>query len=157
MFDKHLTSFHSILWNTGFQRLMDSSALEVYAQTNNNAHTGDEYMLKKQRTDASEVTNLWLMGISCSKDMFVWVWELHTFLRTLVKLPVWWIKCNIQTLREVAGGSPQNFGTFFTLLPRGMTGKENAIKCPTHFEKWDIHLSHYSKMFMSKILSRPFE
>ena len=50
---------------------MDSSALEVYAQTNNDAHTGDEYMLKKQRTDASEVTNLWLMGISCSKDMFV--------------------------------------------------------------------------------------
>ena len=105
IFDKHLTSFHSILWNTGFQRLMDSSALEVYAQTNNNAHTGYEYMLKKQRSDASEVTNLCLMGISCSKDMFVWVWELHTFLRTLVKLPVWWIKCNLQILRLFAGCS----------------------------------------------------
>ncbi len=50
---------------------MDSPALEVYAETNNDAHTGNECMQKKQRTDASEVTNLWLMGISCSKDMFV--------------------------------------------------------------------------------------
>jgi len=57
-------------FNKGFQRFMDSSALEVYAQTNNDAHTGDEYMLKKQRTDASEVTNPWLVRIFCSKDMF---------------------------------------------------------------------------------------
>jgi hypothetical protein len=57
MFDKHLTSFHSIFLNTGFQRLMDSPALEVYAETNNEAHNGNECMQKKQRTDASEVTN----------------------------------------------------------------------------------------------------
>ena len=50
---------------------MDSSALEDSAETNNDAHTGNEYMQKKQRTDASEVTNPWLMAILCSKDMFV--------------------------------------------------------------------------------------
>ena len=50
---------------------MDSPALEVYAETNNDAHTGNEYMHKKQRTDASEVTNPWLMGIFSSKDMFL--------------------------------------------------------------------------------------
>ena len=69
---------------------MDSSALEVYADINNDAHTGNEYMKKKQRTDASEVTNPWLMAILCLKDMFVRVREFHTFLRTLAKLPVWW-------------------------------------------------------------------
>ena len=50
---------------------MDSPALEVYAETNSNVHTGNAYMQKKLRTDASEVTNPWLMGIFCSKDMFV--------------------------------------------------------------------------------------
>ncbi len=49
---------------------MESPALEVYTETNNGAHTGNEYMNKKQRTDASEVTNLFFMGIFCSKDMF---------------------------------------------------------------------------------------
>jgi len=67
---------------------MDSSALEVYAQTNNDAHTGDECIQKEQRTDASEVTNPWLMVIFCSKDMFERVRGLHSFLRTLEKLPV---------------------------------------------------------------------
>ena len=109
MFDKHLTSFHSLLWNTDFQRLMDSSALEIYAQTNNDAHTGDEYMQKKQRTDASEVTNLWLMGISCSKDIIFRVWELHTFSRTLAKLPVWWAVWMTHDLPVVAPWSCQKF------------------------------------------------
>ena len=49
---------------------MDSSALEVSAEVNNDSNTGNEYMQKKQRTDASEVTNPWLMRIFCSKDMF---------------------------------------------------------------------------------------
>ena len=49
---------------------MASPALEVSAEINNDAHTGNEYMKKKQRTDASEVTNSLLMGIFCSKDKF---------------------------------------------------------------------------------------
>jgi hypothetical protein len=49
---------------------MASPALEVSAEINKDAHTGNECMNKKQRTDASEVTNPWLMGIFCSKDMF---------------------------------------------------------------------------------------
>ena len=49
---------------------MDSSALEDSAETNNDAHTGNEYMQKKQRTDASEVANLFFMGIFSSKVMF---------------------------------------------------------------------------------------
>ena len=50
---------------------MDSSALEVYVETKDDALTGNEYMQKKKRTDASKVTNPWLMGIFCSKDMFL--------------------------------------------------------------------------------------
>ena len=51
---------------------MDSSALAVSAETKDDALTGNEYMQKKkQRTDASKVTNPWLMGIFSSKDMFV--------------------------------------------------------------------------------------
>ena len=42
---------------------MDTPALEVSAETNHNAHTGNEYTQKKQRTEASEVTDSWLMGI----------------------------------------------------------------------------------------------
>ena len=49
---------------------MDSPALEVSAEINIDAHNGSEYMKIKQRTDASEVTNSWLMGIFSSKDMF---------------------------------------------------------------------------------------
>ena len=115
IFDKHLTSFHSIFWNTGFQRLMDSSALEDSGETNNDAHTGNEYMQKKQRTDASEVTNPWLMRIFCSENMFDRVWGLHSFLHTLTKLSVWWIECNMNTLRQFAGQLLQNFGTLHTL------------------------------------------
>ena len=48
---------------------MDSPALEVYAETNDDALTGNENMQKKLRTDALEVTNPWLMVIFCSKDM----------------------------------------------------------------------------------------
>jgi hypothetical protein len=44
---------------------MASPALEVSAEINNDAHTGNEYMKKKQRTDASEVTN------PCSWEYFV--------------------------------------------------------------------------------------
>jgi hypothetical protein len=50
---------------------MDSSALAVSAETKDDALTENEYMQKKQRTDASKVTNPWLMGIFCSKDMFL--------------------------------------------------------------------------------------
>ena len=50
---------------------MESSALGVSAETKDDALNGNEYMQKKQRTDASEVTNPWLMAILCSKDMFV--------------------------------------------------------------------------------------
>jgi hypothetical protein len=50
---------------------MDSSALEDSAETNNNAFSGNEYTQKKQRTDASEVTNPWLMRVFFSKDSFV--------------------------------------------------------------------------------------
>jgi len=78
-FDKHLTLFHSIFWNTGFQRLMDSPALGVSAETNDDALTGNENMQKKQRTDALEVTNPWLMGILCSKVMWLGVWGFNTF------------------------------------------------------------------------------
>jgi len=46
-FDKHLISFHAIIWNTGFKWLMDSPELEVSAETNPNAHTGNEYTQKK--------------------------------------------------------------------------------------------------------------
>ena len=66
---------------------MDSSALEDSAETNNDAHTGNEYMQKKQRTDASEVTNPWLMGICCWKDMCVGVVRLYTFLTHSRKAP----------------------------------------------------------------------
>ena len=69
---------------------MQSSALGDSAETKDNALTGNEYMQKKQRTDASKVTNPWLMGIFSSKYMFLRVRELHTFLHTLAKLPVWW-------------------------------------------------------------------
>ena len=88
MFDKQLTSSHSLFWITGFQRLMDSSALEVYSETNHNVQTGNEYTQRKLRTDASDVTNPWLMRIFISKDSFERVWALHTFLCTLAKLPV---------------------------------------------------------------------
>ena len=67
---------------------MDSPALGVSAETKDDALTENEYMQKKLRIDASKVTNPWLMGIFCSKDMFLRVWEMHTFLRTLAKLPV---------------------------------------------------------------------
>ena len=50
---------------------MDSTALEVSAEANNDAHTGNEYMHRKQIIDASKVTNPWLMRIFSSKDMFV--------------------------------------------------------------------------------------
>jgi hypothetical protein len=50
---------------------MDSTALEVNAEAKINARTGNEYTKKKQKTDASEVTNPGLMRIFCSKDMFV--------------------------------------------------------------------------------------
>ena len=102
-FDKHLIWLQSIFWNSGFQRLMESSALGVSAETKDDALNGNEYMQKKQRTDASKVTNPWLMGIFCSKDMFLRVWEMHTFLRTLAKLPVWKIEFKIQTLLQFAG------------------------------------------------------
>ncbi len=81
---------------------MESSALGVSAETKDDALNGNEYMQKKQRTDASKVTNPWLMGIFCSKDMFLRVWEMHTFFRTLAKLPVWKIDFKIQTLPQVA-------------------------------------------------------
>ena len=68
---------------------MDSVALEVFAETDNDAYTGYEYMQKKQRTDAAEVTNPWLMGIFCSKDVCVGVVRVAHFFRTLEKLPVW--------------------------------------------------------------------
>ncbi len=50
---------------------MDSRALEVNGETNNDAHTGNEYTQRKLKTGASEVTNPWLMRIFYSKDMFV--------------------------------------------------------------------------------------
>jgi hypothetical protein len=50
--------------------LMDSSALEVYSETNHNVQTGNEYTQRKLRTDASEVTNPWLLRIFISKDSF---------------------------------------------------------------------------------------
>jgi hypothetical protein len=87
-FDKHLISFQSIFWNLGFERLMHSSALEVSAESKDDALTGNEYMQKKQRTDASKVTNPWLMGLFSSKYMCFGVWELNSFLHTLAKLPV---------------------------------------------------------------------
>jgi len=101
-FDKHLLSFQSIFWNTGFQLLMDSYAFEVPAEIDNDSNTGNEYMKKKQRNDASEVTNPWFMGIFCSKDMFERVEGFTLFLRTREKLPVWWIVCKIQILRQFA-------------------------------------------------------
>ena len=103
-FDKHLISLQTIFSILGFQRLMDSSPLEVSAETKDDALTRNEYIQKKQRTDASKVTNPWLMGIFCSKDKLWTVWEFHTFLRTLTKFPVWWIECNINTLRRVGVG-----------------------------------------------------
>jgi len=48
---------------------MDSSALEVSAEINNESNTGNEYIQTKVRTDASEVTNPWFMEIFSSKDM----------------------------------------------------------------------------------------
>ena len=84
---------------------MDSFALEVFAETNNDAYTGYENMNKKQRTDAADVTNPWLMGIFCSKDVCVGVVRVAYFLRTLEKLPVGWTVCNIQILRLFAGCS----------------------------------------------------
>jgi hypothetical protein len=48
---------------------MDSPALAVSAETKDDALTENEYMQKKQRIDASMVTNPWLMGIFCSKYM----------------------------------------------------------------------------------------
>jgi hypothetical protein len=86
-----------------FQRLMDSSAVGVSAETNDDALNVNENIQKKQRTVASEVTICWLMGIFCSKDMLLRVRELHSFLRTLSKLSLWWKECNKNTLREVAG------------------------------------------------------
>ena len=59
MFHKLLTSFHSIFLNTGFQRLMETTALGVSAETKDDALTGNEYMPKKLRTDALKVTNPW--------------------------------------------------------------------------------------------------
>ncbi len=96
--------FIQFSWNKGFQRFMETTALGVSAETKDNALTGIEYMQKKQRTDASKVTNPWLMGIFCSKDMFLRVWELHTFLRTLAKLPVWKIEFKIQPSPRVGPG-----------------------------------------------------
>ena len=86
-FDKHLISLQSIFWNSGFQRLMESSALGVSAETKDDAPTRNEYIQKKQRTDASKVTNPWLMGIFCSKDMFEIVWGLHSFFTLLREAP----------------------------------------------------------------------
>ena len=48
---------------------METTALGVSAETKDDALTGNEYMQKKQRIDASEVTNPWLMGIFSSKYM----------------------------------------------------------------------------------------
>ncbi len=49
---------------------MDSSALGVSAETKDDALPENEYVQKKkQRIDASEVTNPWLMGIFSSKYM----------------------------------------------------------------------------------------
>ena len=70
-FDNYLISFRSIFWNLGYERFMQSSALGDSAENKDNALTGNEYMRKKQRTDASKVTNPWLMGIFCSKAMFL--------------------------------------------------------------------------------------
>jgi hypothetical protein len=39
----------------------------------------------------------------------------------------------------------------------GYDGKRACTIVPTHFWKWHICLSYYLKMFMSKLLSRPFE
>ena len=50
---------------------MDFSALAVSAETKDDALTGNEYMPKKLMTDASKVTNPWLMGIFSSKYMFL--------------------------------------------------------------------------------------
>ena len=41
MFDKLLTSFHSIFWNKGFQRFMETTALGVSAETKDDALTGN--------------------------------------------------------------------------------------------------------------------
>ena len=81
---------------------MDSSALEVSAETKDDALTENEYMQKKQRIDASKVTNPWLMGIFCSKYMCLGLWGLHSFLHTLAKLPVWKIYNLMQDLRMFA-------------------------------------------------------
>jgi hypothetical protein len=80
---------------------METTSLGVSAETKDNALTGNEYMQKKQRTDASKVTNPWLMGIFCSKDMFLRVCGLHSFLHTLAKLPVWWAVYIMQHLPVV--------------------------------------------------------
>ncbi len=74
---------------------MDSPALEVSAETNRNAHTGNEYTQKKQRTEASEVTDSWLIRMFCWKVLCFGVVRVAHFLHTLAKLPVWWLECNI--------------------------------------------------------------
>ena len=68
-FDKHLISLQTIFSILGFQRLMDSSALGISAETKDDALTENEYMPKKLRIDASKVTNPWSMGIFSSKYM----------------------------------------------------------------------------------------
>ena len=50
---------------------METTALGVSAETKDDALTGNEYVPKKLRTDASKVTNPWLMGIFSSKYMFL--------------------------------------------------------------------------------------
>jgi len=84
---------------------MDSPALEVSAEINHKAHTGNEYTQRKQRTEALEVTDSWLMRIFCWKVLCFGVVMVAHFLHTLAKLPVWWLECNIQILRLFAGCS----------------------------------------------------
>ena len=153
MFDKYLSSFQSIIRNTGFQRLMDSSAPEDSAESNNDAHNGNEYTQKKQRTNASEVTNPWLMGIFCSKDMFVRVWGFLSFLCTPAKLPVWLTMCMIQYLPVFTQCFKQKFGTSHVFLSRGVVGKELTPSNLTHFQKWYIFYLTIQNVHVRNIVS----
>jgi hypothetical protein len=73
---------------------MESSALGVSAETKDDALTGNEYMQKKkQRTDASKVTNPWLMGIFTSKDMFLRVCEAPSLVDIFIFAIVGSIRC----------------------------------------------------------------
>ena len=135
---------------------MDSPALEVSAETNHNAHTGNEYTQKKQRTEASEVTDSLLMGIFWWKVLCFGVVRVAHFLRTLAKLPVGWLECNIQILPLVSRWFKWNFGTCFIILSLGMVGEEHTPSYYTHFKKWHMRLFHNSKIYMSLIFESFF-